>query len=134
MRSATEHDTRNQPLAEFQQPPVTGVCRAPAAENVASPSSELPQEMARFAELPYHDARKQAIEAFEHLYLSSLLERCGGNVTHCARTAGVDRVYLHRLLRKHGLRGAKQRPHPMNSLVVPKFEGAEHLDPLAREG
>ncbi len=64
--------------------------------------------MAQLIELPYRDARRQAIAAFERLYIRSLLERCGGNVTNCARTAGVDRVYLHRLLRKHDVRGSKR--------------------------
>jgi DNA-binding NtrC family response regulator len=38
--------------------------------------------------------------------LVQLLERHGGNVSAAARDAGFDRRHLHRLLKKHGLRGA----------------------------
>ena len=36
-------------------------------------------------------------------FLRTLLERCGGNVSKASREAGIDRVYLRKLLRKHGL-------------------------------
>ena len=38
--------------------------------------------------------------------LVELMERHGGNVSAAAREAGYDRRHLHRLLKKHGLRGA----------------------------
>jgi transcriptional regulator of acetoin/glycerol metabolism len=38
--------------------------------------------------------------------LVELLQRHGGNVSAAARAADVDRRHLHRLLKKHGLRGA----------------------------
>jgi two-component system response regulator GlrR len=56
------------------------------------------------ASLPYEIARKQAIEVFEAAYVAALVERCDGNVAQAARAAGVNRAYLHRLLRRHGLR------------------------------
>jgi len=56
------------------------------------------------AEVPYAVARQQAIDHFEHAYVEALLARHRGNVTSAARTAGVNRVYLHRLLRRHNLR------------------------------
>jgi transcriptional regulator of acetoin/glycerol metabolism len=37
--------------------------------------------------------------------LVELLQRHGGNVSAAARAAEVDRRHLHRLLKKHGLRG-----------------------------
>ncbi|HJL14402.1 MAG TPA: sigma 54-interacting transcriptional regulator [Sandaracinaceae bacterium LLY-WYZ-13_1] len=52
----------------------------------------------------WSQARAQAIARFEKAYLRALLERHAGNVSRAARAAGVDRVYVHRLLRKHGLR------------------------------
>ena len=55
--------------------------------------------------LPFAEARRVAIEQFEAAYLTSLLARHDGNVSQAARVAQVNRVYLHRLLRRHGLRG-----------------------------
>jgi DNA-binding NtrC family response regulator len=52
----------------------------------------------------YEDARRRALHAFELEYVTSLLERHGGKVAKAARAAGVNRAYLHRLLRRHGLR------------------------------
>ena len=52
----------------------------------------------------YELARRQAIDAFERTYLTKLLERNGGNVAASARSAGVNRAYLYRMLGRHGLR------------------------------
>ena len=46
------------------------------------------------------------ISSFERSYLSQLLEAAGGNMSKAARMAGMDRMYLHRLVQKHGLRTA----------------------------
>ncbi|NBD11257.1 MULTISPECIES: sigma 54-interacting transcriptional regulator [Corallococcus] len=55
------------------------------------------------ADLPFKEAKERLIEGFERDYLKTLLERCGGNVSKASREAGIDRVYLRKLLRKHGL-------------------------------
>lgn len=52
----------------------------------------------------YKEARTQAIAAFERNFIRDLLECNDNNVTHSARSAGMDRVYLHRLMRRHGIR------------------------------
>jgi DNA-binding NtrC family response regulator len=53
--------------------------------------------------VPFHEAKDRLIHRWERSYLSGLLERAGGNIAQAARTAGVDRAHLYRLLRKHGL-------------------------------
>ncbi len=55
--------------------------------------------------LPYSEARRRSLAEFERIYLSALLEKHGGNVSRAAREAGIERVYLHRLLRRSALRG-----------------------------
>ncbi len=54
--------------------------------------------------LPLTEARKRAIDAFEKQYVEQLVARHQGKVAQAAVEAGVDRVYLYRLMRKHGLR------------------------------
>lgn len=122
MPSASEQDTNQQNPFESEQPAITRILRVAPAEATPQPFSRLQEELSSLVELPYHDARKQAISAFERVYVRSLLERCKGNVSLCARTAGIDRVYLHRLLRRHGLRSAKQRSHPVKSEQAPTTE------------
>jgi len=55
--------------------------------------------------LPFKIAKDAAVDAFERQYLSSLLAAAQGNMSKAARMAGMDRMYLHRLVQKHGLRG-----------------------------
>lgn len=57
------------------------------------------------ADLPYKEARARMIQAFEREYAQALLERTAGNVSRAARIAGIDRVYLHRLIKKYGISG-----------------------------
>jgi DNA-binding NtrC family response regulator len=52
---------------------------------------------------PFKEAKERLIQAWEREYVSALLDRAGGNVSLAARTSGLDRVYLHRLMKKHGL-------------------------------
>ncbi len=57
------------------------------------------------ARIPFKIAKDQVIEDFERAYLAALLDSAGGNMSKAARSAGMDRMYLHRLVQKHGLRG-----------------------------
>jgi DNA-binding NtrC family response regulator len=63
-------------------------------------SSERPRST---ADLPFKEAKEQLVAAFERDYLADLMRRCNHNVSMAAREAGIARVYLHRLLQKHGL-------------------------------
>nr|WP_240359893.1 sigma 54-interacting transcriptional regulator [Pyxidicoccus trucidator] len=54
-------------------------------------------------ELPFKEAKERLIEGFERDYLRSLMERCEGNLSRASREAGIDRFYLRKLMKKHGL-------------------------------
>ena len=54
------------------------------------------------ASLPYPEARRRALDSFERAYVKGLLARHGGKVSQAASAANIDRVYLHRLLKRHG--------------------------------
>jgi pSer/pThr/pTyr-binding forkhead associated (FHA) protein len=53
--------------------------------------------------LPYKQAREQVLQRFEREYVIALLVRHRNNVSEAARAAGIDRTYLHRLIRRLGL-------------------------------
>jgi two-component system, NtrC family, response regulator GlrR len=64
------------------------------------------------ASLPLREAREQWTQELERRYLEALLARHEGNVREAARAAGVDRVYLYRLLWKYGLKKGRDRLDP----------------------
>jgi transcriptional regulator with PAS, ATPase and Fis domain len=53
---------------------------------------------ADLAELPYHEARRIVLEAFERDYVPKVLERAGGVVTRAAELAEVARPSFYRML------------------------------------
>ncbi|MEM9693235.1 MAG: sigma 54-interacting transcriptional regulator [Myxococcota bacterium] len=53
---------------------------------------------------PFGVAKRQLVEDFERRYLIALLQWSGGNISAAARRAGMDRMHLHRLVRRHRLR------------------------------
>jgi DNA-binding NtrC family response regulator len=54
--------------------------------------------------VPFKVAKDALIDGFERAYLRALLDAASGNMTKAARMAGIDRMYLHRLVQKHGTR------------------------------
>jgi len=82
----------------LEQCVVFGERRLPGAASIPHPTTHVD------ASLPYEVARRQAIDTFERAYITALLERAHDNVAAAAREAGVNRAYLHRLLRRHGIR------------------------------
>ncbi len=74
-------------------PPAAG---APAATPAAGAPADL--------EVPFRLAKEQLVDGFEHAYLSALVAWAQGNISRAARKAGLDRMYLYRLMQKHGLR------------------------------
>jgi two-component system, NtrC family, response regulator GlrR len=55
----------------------------------------------------YETARRRALDEFEREYCRAVLAHAGGNVSRAAAAAGLSRQMLHRLLRKHDLRGGE---------------------------
>jgi len=55
------------------------------------------------SELPFAEAKRQLLEAFEERYLRDVLARCQGNISATSRESGIDRKHLKTLLRRYGL-------------------------------
>ncbi|WP_442511175.1 sigma-54-dependent transcriptional regulator [Novipirellula sp. SH528] len=78
--------------------------------------ADLPEPLRRTREGSNHQvsvfgdaSRDDAVESAEHSYLSSLIEKHAGNISHAAQQAGVSRQGMHKLLKKHGIAAADFR-------------------------
>ncbi|MGE0789244.1 MAG: sigma 54-interacting transcriptional regulator [Sandaracinaceae bacterium] len=59
-------------------------------------------------EKSYRDTKSEFESEFERRYVTWLLEQAEGNISAAARAADMDRKYLHKLVRKHGLSPGKE--------------------------
>jgi two-component system response regulator HydG len=71
-------------------------------------------EVFSLAHLPYAQAKKLAMRAFERRYLSALLDRSNNNVSMAARAAGVDRSNFRRLLKQYEVGGRSMKSNGAN--------------------
>lgn len=89
--------------------------RAVILEDATSPSHALrtsaaPDAMAHelqsevSIEAPFKTAKEALVASFERAYLTELMAWAGGNVSRASRKAKLDRMYLHRLLQRYGLK------------------------------
>jgi two-component system, NtrC family, response regulator GlrR len=103
-------------LARLRLPPWPGnvrelrnhLERCAALRQVLNPSPEEPLPARADVvdvSIPYAEARRRMLDTFEQSYVRALLDRHEGNVSQAAVTAQVDRAHLHRIIRRHGLRG-----------------------------
>jgi transcriptional regulator with PAS, ATPase and Fis domain len=52
---------------------------------------------------PFKEAKGMLVESFEREYLTHLLARHNGNISRAALEAGIDRNYIHRLVKKYNI-------------------------------
>jgi len=76
-----------------------------ASDAVAAPQGggEPARPAAGVLDLPFKEAKAALVESFERDYLTALLARHRGNISRAASEAGIDRNYIHRLVKKYGL-------------------------------
>jgi len=79
------------------------VSRSAAAVGAADDSPSSPDAPPVPFNQPFKEFRERWIDHGEREYLRRLLERHGRNVPAAAEEAGLDRTYVYRLIRKHGL-------------------------------
>jgi len=54
-------------------------------------------------DLPYKKAKRLWLEVFEYSYISQLLKAHTGNISHAARSAGIDRKSIQRLMKRNDM-------------------------------
>jgi DNA-binding NtrC family response regulator len=83
-----------------------------------------------FLGLPYKEARRQALEAFELAYAQHVVEMASGNITKAAEFAQVHRNVLHRILAraKHGAEKDEENGKGEAAAKSPEGAGPEFED------
>jgi len=71
---------------------------------VLRPTAAPPESNPVRADRPFHEAKDETVARFEREYLSDLVQRASGNLSQAARTAGLERKFLYKLLERNGLR------------------------------
>jgi transcriptional regulator with GAF, ATPase, and Fis domain len=57
-------------------------------------------------EYTFKEAKERWVSSFERDYIVNLLRKNGGNISHAAREADIDRKYFRKLMRKYGIEAA----------------------------
>lgn len=70
---------------------------------------EVSEEVAR---LSFKDAKDRMIALFHNQYIMALLRESGGNISRAAEIAGIQRQYLHRLMKEAGIEAEQFKPKP----------------------
>jgi DNA-binding NtrC family response regulator len=69
----------------------------------STPAAAPPPDEDRMAEIPFREAKERAIQYFHLQYIRRLLEQYDGNISRAAEAAGIQRQYLHRLIKEAGI-------------------------------
>jgi DNA-binding NtrC family response regulator len=67
------------------------------------------KEIGQYLNLPYKDAKEAVITAFSTSYLTHILKATNGNVTAAAKTSGIERQALQRIIRRYNIKPAHFR-------------------------
>jgi DNA-binding NtrC family response regulator len=73
--------------------------RALTAEPRTASAPRPPDEL--LDGVTFKDAKERWVSSFERDYIVSLLKRHGGNISHAARDADIDRKYFRKLMKKY---------------------------------
>jgi transcriptional regulator with PAS, ATPase and Fis domain len=97
-------------LRNFLERAVT-LGQLPSGPSAAAVVDVLPPGIERIVplHLPLKEAREAWMQAFESIYVRSMLDRTKGNLSRAAELAGVSRRFLQRLVARLGLRESAAR-------------------------
>ncbi len=82
---------------ELSNPEDVGASTADSGAGQRGPMSK------ELLDMSFKDAKGLLTESFEREYLTHLLKRHNGNISRAALEAGIDRNYIHRLVKKYNL-------------------------------
>ncbi len=82
------------------------LCSSPIIEESDLPLPTSNQTITldrQMLDLPYKNAKEYVLEKFEIEYLSHMLRKHRGNISHAAAECGIDRRSIHRLINKYNI-------------------------------
>jgi DNA-binding NtrC family response regulator len=71
-----------------------------AGVSAEAPSGEISTDI---LEMPFREAKEAAMTLFYKKYIKNALTHSSGNISRAAEKAGIQRQYLHRLIKEAGL-------------------------------
>jgi DNA-binding NtrC family response regulator len=83
-----------------------GAATGPTVPMSASLPTPKPPEELRSEGVTFKDAKERWVASFERDYILQLLRRHGGNISHAARDADIDRKYFRKLMKKYDIEAA----------------------------
>jgi DNA-binding NtrC family response regulator len=92
-------------------PPVPKDARRAATMNpsvpmtASAPTPQPPEELTSEG-ITFKDAKERWVASFERDYILQMLRRHGGNISHAARDADIDRKYFRKLMKKYDIEAA----------------------------
>jgi DNA-binding NtrC family response regulator len=69
----------------------------------ACPEKEFPAMTEEIARMSFKDAKEKMTELFHRQYIEALLRENNGNISRAAEKAGIQRQYMHRLMKEAGV-------------------------------
>jgi DNA-binding NtrC family response regulator len=78
---------------------------APAGIALAKEPPPTPEELLTEG-VTFKDAKERWVATFERDYILQMLRRHGGNISHAARDADIDRKYFRKLMKKYDIEAA----------------------------
>jgi DNA-binding NtrC family response regulator len=91
------------PPREGRRPPTTPTPIVPMNPNAPAPP---PPEELLGEGVTFKDAKERWVASFEREYILQTLRRHGGNISHAARDADIDRKYFRKLMKKYDIEAA----------------------------
>jgi transcriptional regulator with GAF, ATPase, and Fis domain len=92
--------------AALMEPVMPGPSEAPPQQQPERPAARPAPATVNLKE-PMRIGKQRVIQEYERAYVTAILAECGGNVSEAARRSGMDRMSIHRILQRLGLRDTK---------------------------
>jgi DNA-binding NtrC family response regulator len=84
-------------------PPPVALGATGAHDTATAATTGRPPEPPPIENATFKDAKERWIATFERDYVGQLLRRHGGNISHAARDADIDRKYFRKLMKKYDI-------------------------------